>query len=71
MEADAFERLYAGLSTLKHPEVIFASKTKREQLEAIRPFVMGFAQEPYSCRKIYHPGRSCSGFFLHKLRGSF
>ena len=65
-----FEHLYSKLTILQHPEVVLATPSKFGQMQAVMPLVLGLGKQAYSCRDIYHSGRTCRQFLLNKLKMS-
>ena len=44
--------------------------SKFGQMKAVMPLVLGLGKQAYSCRDIYHSGRTCRQFLLNKLKMS-
>ena len=41
--------------------------SKTSYLQAIMPTIMTVGRQKYSCRDIYHPGKTCSAYWVDKI----
>ena len=64
-----FEKFYLDLKTLQYPHLIskLEPEVKASYLKTIMPTIMTVGRLPYSCRNVYHPGKSCNAYALEKV----
>ena len=64
-----FEDFYLGLNSLQHKHLITKQphEWKVRYMQVIMPTIMTVGRLPYSCRDVFHPGKTCSQYFLDKI----
>ena len=64
-----FEKFFMSLSSPQHKELInkMQPDIKASYLQAIMPAIMTNGREKYICRNVYHPGKTCSAYWVDKV----
>ena len=65
-----FKDLWSRLDGLQHPKLIMNHKSaeyRDSYFRTIMPAVISIGREHYSCRDVFHPGRTCEAYVVDKL----